>query len=576
VFKLRSYQQEVSDALFTNFEDMRDDQHPVGVVPTGGGKTPIICDLVDQVLSDYPTEEILVLSHVREILEQDYNALVSYFEGVDIGLYSAGLNSRTVKRITVAGIQSVWRHPELFENVGLVIIDECHMIPIDEGSMYRQFLESLEFATYVGLTATPYRLGHGYIHKGEGALFTDIVIDYSEFEKFNWLIDEGYLSQIHAPDMKAKVGYEMDPTGVKKQAGDYKTSDLSKKFDRGEITKLAIDECIRYKNKFKKWLIFAIDIKHAENIAAELNHRGVKTLCVHSQMDDGREQAIQDYRDGKYQAAVNVDIMTTGLDVPDIDMIVLLRPTQSPIFHVQSIGRLLRVVFAKGYDLTTKEGRLAAIKAGGKPFGFVLDFAGNTKRLGPINDVVVKQKKKRDGKGGDPITKTCPNCSCICHATLKTCPACNFSFEIKEKITQQASELAIIKRKQDEQKRLMQEKEEAEQAERMKAELREKQKKWVEIVNVEYNIHNKVGSRSSLKVTYDTGLQKFSEWVNIDHHSIYARRHAQNWVRVRLPHGMRKPQNLNELVSIQRDLKVPKRVYVDVGPKFPEILDLEF
>ena len=123
---IRWYQKKATDELM-EAPLSNEDCHPIVVAPTGSGKTVMICDFIDKYLTDDHKAEVLVLSHVKEILQQDYDALEEYFEGYDIGLYSAGLGSRTKHQITVAGIQSVYKRPEEFKNAGVVIIDECHL-----------------------------------------------------------------------------------------------------------------------------------------------------------------------------------------------------------------------------------------------------------------------------------------------------------------------------------------------------------------------------------------------------------------------------------------------------------------
>jgi len=538
----RWYQSEaVSETMALLVE--KPEAHPLIVMPTGSGKSHTLCRFIDSYLTAAPIKKVLVISHVREILEQDHKALEDYFE-IDIGLYSAGLGSKTIKKITVAGIQSIYSKSELFVDFDLIIIDECHLIPTKGEGMYRTFLSEMSWCTYVGLTATNFRLGHGYIHEGDGALFTDISYNLSDFEKFNRLVDEGYLSKL----ITKKTEEEWDTSGIKKTGGDFNLKALSEAFGREEITKAAIDEVLRYGKKFKLWLLFAIDIEHAEYISKILNFNGVKTACVHSKMEN-RDEVMRDIKAGVYRAVVNVDILTTGFDAPQIDLIVLLRPTESQVLHVQMIGRGLRVVYAPGFDLDTIEGRLAAIEAGPKQFCFVMDFAGNTAKLGPINDVKVIQKGKNGT--GEAVIKTCPNCDSICHPSAKFCDGCGHEFIFKEKISMTASNQDVVKKEH---------------------ELEE----WLDVKSVSYSIHSKKGSPSSLRVTYNTGLVSFSEWVCYDH-SGYAKRTANNWVKWRwLGHRDKLPSDLKALYANVDILRKPKSILVKNSGKFPSIEDAKF
>lgn len=519
--QLRWYQNESVDALIEYLK--KDDAgHPIVVAPTGSGKTIILCEFVNRFLTEKIDSNILVLSHVKEILEQDHDALAKYFDGFSVGLYSKGLHSKTITKITVAGIQSVWRAVEKFSHFDIIIIDECHLVTIKQTGMYRKFLNGID-ANYIGLTATPFRLGHGYIHQGKGALFTDIVYDLSSSKNFNRLVEEGYLTKL----ITKSTIMEMDTTEIRTRAGDFAQNDLSKTFDRKSITNNAVAEIIKFGKNYKKWLIFAIDIEHAEHISETLNFNGVKTLCVHSKMDDDRSKLINDFKKGEYRAIVNVDILTTGFDVPSIDLIAMLRPTKSPVIHVQTIGRGLRI-------------------APGKDHCLVLDFAGNTERLGPINYIQIRNKEKSKKKG-QPITKKCPDCGCIHHPTVKICDACGHKFTFIEKLRSGASVAAII---------------------------REELERWVNVSEVTYSIYTKSKKPDSLLVKYHCGLSVFREWVCFSHKG-YPKYKADAWVRYRVRTDYF-PEDLGELYKNIHLLEKPKAIKVNTTEKFPRIVDSRF
>jgi DNA repair protein RadD len=518
--KTRWYQDEATTALM---ESLRNDEcHPVVVAPTGSGKTIIICDFVDKYLTNDPRARILVLSHIKEILEQDYDALCDYFD-LDMGLYSAGMESRTIKKITVAGIQSVYRKPELFYDTAIVIIDECHLVTIRQNGMYRKFLSQLD-AQFVGFTATHFRHGHGYIHRGDGALFNEIAYNISSPANFSRLVEEGYLTKM----IPKQTNMEMNVDRVKVRAGDFALDELSTRFDRNTITNVAVDEIIEYGQNYKKWLVFAIDIDHAEHITNTLINKGVEADVVHSKMEGDRDRVVTRFRQGKIRAVVNVDILTTGLDVPDIDLIAMLRPTMSPVVHVQTIGRGLRV-------------------ADGKDHCLVLDFAGNTARLGPINDVQIRARKK--GQKGRKLVKVCPNCKALQAPASKFCDVCGYEFKFLTKLSTTASTAEVVRT--------------------TKAE-------WHFVSDIRYNLHEKQGRPTSLKVTYRVGLQTFNEWVCYDHDGYAKRKANNNWVQFRAQHGMPMPRDVHELYEWSPWLKRPVKILVNFQDKFPQIKDAKF
>lgn len=496
--------------------------HPLVVLPTGSGKSLVLCEIAYRFLEIDITKDVLVLSHIQEILEQDHKALKEHFPDIEIGLYSAGLGSKQKRKITVAGIQSVHSRPDLFRNVGIVIIDECHLINPSQKGMYRKLLKEID-AVYVGLTATNFRLGHGYIHKGKDSLFTDVVCDMSSIENFNRLVREGYLSRLISKGTKMK----MDVNKIKITGGDFNIGALNNAFDRDSITDVAVQEIIMFGKNYKKWLVFAIDTKHAEHISEMFKHYGYNVPCVHSKMTGDRHEVVKDLKEGSIRGVVNVNMLTTGLDVPDIDLIAMLRPTQSPVLHVQTIGRGLRV-------------------AEGKDHCLVLDFAGNTKRLGPINNVLVKEKGDKI-RAGEAIMKECPGCNVLHPGAVRVCDVCGHEFEFKQYLELTATTTEIVE---------------------------ESTEKWVDVRDVRYAIHTRSGKISSLKVTYSVGLLSFSEYICYDHKG-YAKHKANAWVKFRV-YPDEPPADLRGLYKISDKLKQPTKILVDTSSKFSNITDYHF
>lgn len=523
---LRKYQEEAIAATFKYFYSGKRG-NPLIVAPTGSGKSHMIGGFCKQVMDRWPTQRITIISHVKEILSQDYKTIKEHMGNKAVGLYSAGLGSRTVKNITVAGIQSVYDKPELFDQTDIFIIDEAHTIPHTKVGRYHKFFSQVK-KPVIGYTATPFRLGKGYLHIGENSFFDDIIYTVP----IKTLQDEGYLCRLTSKGTKKKL----DASNIKKQAGDYLIKELSLAFDREAITNDIVSELLLYKDLRKKWLLFAIDIGHAKNIAYQLNKAGIKTACVHSKMSGDRDAIISDFKADKYQALVSVAVLTTGFDAPDVDLIGLLRPTDSPVLHIQIIGRGLRPVYAPGWDLTTKEKRLAAISAGAKKDCLILDFAGNLLKNGPIDAPVIKVK----GEGaGEAIMKECDNCYEIVHAAVRICPCCGVAFKFRHKLSSTSSEHKVIAMID-----------------------------WHNVDGVEF--FNYIGSRDipMLKVTYTCGLRKFHEYVCLEH-SGFAKHKAQHWWRRRSPE--QPPESAQEAVELSDTLSIPTKILVDEGGKYPAI-----
>lgn len=526
---LRPYQEVIAPQVF-DYMISNPGRNPCIAIPTGGGKTIIAADIIKHALEKWPKTKILVVSHVKEILEQDYDALTAYLN-IPVGLYSSGLKSRTFEQVTVAGIQSIYRQIDLFKNIDFVIVDEAHLIPIKGLGMYKTFLNGIGEHRCLGLTATPFRLGSGYIYgEDDETIFDDCIIDLTYMEEFNQLVDDGYLCDLRT----MATNSEYDVSGIRTTAGDFNDKDMSDKFDRKDITRKIIDEVIQKATSFNKWLLFAIDIEHAEHITECLIANGINAYIVHSKMKESeRDKVIQMFKSGSLRAIVNINILTTGFDAPDIDLIVLLRPTKSPVVHVQSIGRGLRPYPGKNYTM-------------------VLDFAGNTERLGPINDVRVAKKRKSKIENVDPITKRCPKCNAIHHPSVRVCSTCGFKFEFKSDLRLGSTDAPIIAKNHT---------------------------SWYEVQDITYNLHRKSHSPNSIKVTYQCGLRFFREWICIEHEG-YAGAKAIKWVinRTGYTNGFISLLNANELLDMCNfgKLKSPLKIKVDTSTKYPNIIEYIF
>lgn len=513
--ELRWYQTEAINAVFSFFR--RRTGHPLVVVPTGGGKSVIIAEFLRIALQEWPDQKIVCLTHQKELVEQNEKHLLNVWPSAPAGVFSAGLKRKELRPITFASIQSIWRWAEILD-FDLVLIDEAHLVPDRDRSMYRKFLAHVN-KPVVGFTATPFRLGTGLLTDGD--LFTHVAYDCNGH--IDQLIREGYLSNLIAKD----PGAQIDVEDVNIRAGEFVPQQVRAALDRSGITDQALEKSMAYRDLRKKWLVFAIDIEHAEYINNWLNEHGIKSAVVHSRMEDSRDEVIAGARRGDYQALVNVNTLTTGYDDPSIDMIVLLRPTASPVLHVQMLGRGLRV-------------------APGKDNCLVLDFAGNVARLGPINNVRMGPKRKGEGNG-DPITKTCPDCSSIIHAALKECPDCGHEFQFIEKINAVAAEENIID---------------------LDAGYKQPEEILVDRVTYHRHVKNSTGN-VTLKITYHCGFLEFSSWLSFKHQHI-----VDYWWKRRA--NTEPPKTVEEAVQRSGELAVPTHIVVDSNDRYPRIVNTKF
>jgi DNA repair protein RadD len=556
----RPYQTEAVESIWNYFRS-GNIGNPVVAMPTGTGKSIVIARFCQSALTAWPQTKILVLTHVKELIQQNYEKMMMLWAFAPAGIYSAGLNRKDLgAAITFAGIASVAKIWAMFGKVDLIIVDEAHLVSPTDATMYRAFIAGLKSINphlkVIGLTATPWRLGHGRITdpvevkgKLEPALFTDVCFDITGLEAFNRLIAEGYL----CPLVPRRTRTLLDVSGVHMRGGEFIESELQAAVDQDHITEAALREAIEIGHDRKKWLIFASGTDHADHIAEMLTSFGVPCGSVHSKRA-GRDETIRDFKAGRLRAVVNNNVLTTGFDDPEIDMIVVLRPTASAVLWVQMLGRGTRPLYAPGFDLTDLGGRLSAIAAGGKHNCLVLDYAGNTKKLGPINDPVVPRRKGE--KGGTAPVKCCDVCETWNHASVKYCGGqpiksdmgCGHEFTFMTKLQMAAASEDLIKGDLP----------------------------VVEVLKVDhitYSRHEKVGSAPMMKVSYFCGIKAYDEYVLIEH-ADWGGRKARKWWKERSL--MPFPESTDTALMMAPHLAPATHLRVWLNKKYPEIMSACF
>lgn len=522
--QIRYYQQEAIDSIYQYFKVKTG--NPVLALPTGTGKSVVVAEFIRSAVEKYPNQKIILATHVREIISQNHEKLLALWPTAPAGIYSASVGRREIAPITFVGIQTVAKRAADFARVDLLLIDECHLVGTGQNTQYLQFIEDLKkvnpYLKVIGLTATPYRLGMGMIT--DGGIFTDICYDLTERQTFNRLIAEGFIS----PLICRKTVTELDVSTVHKQGGEYMQKELQAAVDKAPITAAALDEALRLGQDRHSWLVFAAGIGHANNIAEMLNMMGIPAAVVSGDMPkQDRERVLRDFKAGIYRAVVNNNVLTTGFDFPGIDMIVMLRPTSSPGLWVQMLGRGTR-------------------PCPGKENCLVLDFAGNTRRLGPINDPVIPKKKGAGGGGTAPV-RICPNCNSYSHASARHCEDCGYEFPTVIKIVATASLAQVIA---DDLPQIVS----------------------FDVTGVYYQEHSKPGKPTSLRVTYQCGLRRFDQWICFEH-SGYASHRAKLWwdERAKSP----APSTVAEAIARIAEVKQPIRIRVWINTKHPEVLGYE-
>ncbi len=514
--KLRTYQAEAIQSIYDWFAAGK--AAPLIVTPTGSGKSVILAEFIRRACTEFPRTHILVVTHVKELVEQDAKAIRRLWPHGSVGVYSAGLGKRQINPITVASIQSIYNKSAFHGRYDLIIVDEAHMIPHKDSGMYRKLLDACVAANpdtkLNGLTATPYRLDSGLLHEGDGALFDGISYEANVAD----LIEQGFLSRL-----TAQHGADVDLSGVRTVGGEFNLGQLGERMSALELVQHHADLIVERCAGRKSWLIFCVTVEHASQVSAALRLRGISASYVSGDMPNAeRDATINQFKSGQLQALVNCSILTTGFDHPATDAVVMLRPTLSPGLYVQMVGRGLRL----------HEGKTDCL---------VLDFGGNVRRHGFI-DKVEPPRKGRKGAPGEAPVKECPRCNRFQAIMTRYCE-CGFEFEIAERESETLAHVGAI----------------------LSTEVPPME---LEIKDIHYAKHLGKSGVPTLRVDYYCGLRKVSEYVCLEHQG-YARTKAAAWWHARSDRSA--PASIDDALTMTKDLLVPSRLLVSFAGKYPEI-----
>lgn len=357
-FTLRPYQQEAVDATIAHFR--RHTEPAVIVLPTGAGKSLVIAEL-----ARLARGRVLVLAHVKELVEQNHAKYLTY--GLEADIFAAGLNRKeSHSKVVFGSVQSVARNLNHFDDkFSLVIIDECHRISLNEKSQYHQIIQNLQkhnaALRILGLTATPYRLGHGWIYqyhyhgmvKGdEHCFFRDCIYELP----LHYMIKHQFLVPPERLDMPV-LQYDFSQISVN-QSGIFSEQELNLSLKKQQrITPKIVNQIIEYASPLQGCMIFAATVEHAKEILSYLP-KNTATLVTAETPSSERQVIIQQFKSKQLHYLVNVSVLTTGFDAPHVDLIAILRPTESVSLYQQIVGRGLRL-------------------SEGKKQCLILDYAGN-------------------------------------------------------------------------------------------------------------------------------------------------------------------------------------------------------
>ena len=420
MLELRDYQSDAKAALYDYLR--RKDGNPCVVIPTAGGKSICIASVAADAVNLWHGR-VLILAHVKELVEQNSKELKGLCPDLPVGVYSAGLDRRDTKEpVIVAGIQSIYNKIDLFEPFDLVMVDEVHMVPPDGEGRYQTFLNAAKARNpnvrMVGWTATPFRTQGGLICRPEN-LFNEVCYEANVKD----LIDAGWLSKITA---KAGVA-NADLDHLHIRAGEFVAEDVEKAMGEDRLVATACREIVEKTKDRKACLVFCTSVEHCRKVAEQISRfSGEECAVVTGDTPSEKRDEIIRRLKGESIATdlfggtlpslkycCNVSVMTTGTNIRRLDTIALLRPTASAGLYIQMVGR--------GFRLSPETGKTECL---------VLDYGKNVERFGPIDAIRITEPPS--GGNREPLAKVCPQCRSLVPLSVMLCKECGYQFPRQE------------------------------------------------------------------------------------------------------------------------------------------------
>ena len=534
--KLRTYQQRAIDQLYGWWVQRPGiAETPICVMPTGSGKSVVIAELCRLLFDTWPEEHprTIVLVPSKELAEQNAAKLRAMLPShLSVGYYSASLGRKVPDAdVIVATIGSIYRDAHLLGNIKVVIVDECHLINPDgaEAGRFRKFLSALASLCsfrVVGYTATPFRGNGVWLTDGEDPLFTGIACTVTAQE----LLDSGHLAPLVRP-MDA-LATRINTDGIKTTSGDYNLAALADRVSE-YLPAAAMEACALAADR-KKWIAFTATVANAETLVGLLREQGIATALVCGETPAAeRAELIAAFRAGQLRCLVTVLALATGFDVPDVDCILWLRPTKSPVLYVQGAGRGMRI-------------------ADGKTDCLWLDFSDTTERLGPVDAIKGRKKRKGADDLGAPFA-ICPECGeHVIPASAQFCTACGAQMrEPEPEQARRASNAAVMAHQA---------------APRINT---------YPVDRVAYALHpGRDGKPDSMRVDYHSGLRRVaSEWVCFEHGGFAGEKARQWWIR--RSNNLTPAATPSKTAAALKDavfLSRPQAITVNETGRYPEII----
>lgn len=341
----------------------------------GGGKSIIQADISRSATNKH--NNVLFLVHRKELCEQITGTFTA--QGVDMSLCSVSM------------VQTVSRHIDRIQIPKIIITDEAHH---STAASYKKIYEAFPDALRLGFTATPCRLNKG----GLGEVYDDLITSVST----KWLIEHEYLSPYKYYSVKLA-----DTSGLHIKAGDYKADEVAELMQNKEIYGGTVEQWERLA-KNKKTIAYCASVEAAEQTAAEFRRAGYTAEALSGNTPkELRAQIMQDFRDSKIMILTNCELFGEGLDVPDCECTVLLRPTQSLTLYIQQSMRSMRYMPGKT--------------------AIIIDHVGNCYLHGLPDDDREWTLEPKHKQESIVKIRECPNCYAVYPPTEDKCPYCGYA-----------------------------------------------------------------------------------------------------------------------------------------------------
>lgn len=380
-YELRDYQKNASDAAVKFFLDDSKDYNALMVLPTGAGKSLCVADIAYRLNSD-----VLVLCPSREILVQNHEKAKNY--GIECSMYSASVNQKKISKVTFCTIGSVENYSELFKHFKYIIIDEAHYVNSKKG-MYKDFLKQLE-CKVIGLTASPYRLESScqidrltkkpkldtakswlqMITSYKKPVFKEIIYNIQIEE----LLQRGYLANIRYFDVKP-YGWEQMKLFKNSSGSDFSDKSVKYAYDKTNFSAHLASVVRRLLNNQKTGikrngiLVFTRFVEEAMELSLSVD--GCAVVSGDTPKNE-REEIIRRFKNGEIKVVANAGALICGFDYPELDTVVMARPTMSLALWYQAVGRCIRTHPSK------KE-------------AWLIDLSGNIERFGEVKDLKLEK-----------------------------------------------------------------------------------------------------------------------------------------------------------------------------------------